>query len=284
MPAPITTDMSGKTCVVTGANTGIGAQIARELARLGGTVVLACRSLERGQAALDEIAAQTGSDRLELMQVDLSSQASIRQFAETLAERHPALQVLVNNAGIWPSERTLSADGIELTFATNVLGYFLLTQLLTPLLLAGAPARIVDVASEMAGHLDLEDLQFERRPFDGLKAYAQSKQSNRMLAWARARRLDGQPLTVNVMHPGGVRTEINRQQGGLYGLVVGAWFRLFGKTVEAGADTAVWLAASDEVAGESGKFWVDRAVRRCRFADEQAEERLWRACEALVGR
>ncbi|HEY3122065.1 MAG TPA: SDR family oxidoreductase [Vicinamibacteria bacterium] len=264
--------LAGRTCLVTGANAGIGKEIARGLARLGGRVVLACRSGERGEAARQEIARTTGNWEVDLLIVDVSSQSSLRAAAQTLAERHPGLHVLVNNAGIFSRERRESVDGIELTWATNVLGYFLLTELLLERVRASAPARIVNVASELAGGLDLEDVEFERRRYDATAAYSQSKQADRTFTWALDRRLRGSGVTANAMHPGAVDTRLLRQ----------AFGSMRGRTPEEGADTAVWLASSPEVEGVSGRWWVDRRERRCRFRNEEEEERLWDLCAAMT--
>ncbi len=283
MTTKIDADLTGRTCLVTGANTGIGKEVAGNLARMGARVILGCRSAERGQAALDEIAAATGSDALELRLVDLSSQSSIRRFAAEVLDAHEAIHVLVNNAAVWPDTRKVTDEGIELTFATNVLGYFLLTDLLLDRLKASGPARIVSVASELARDLDLDDLEFERRPFKGTLAYAQSKQANRMWSASLAERLEGSELTVNCLHPGFVSTELGRGHSGLYGLLVKAAFRLFGRRRDLGADTATWLASSDEVAGESGGFFIDRRKVKCRFHDDAAARAtLWGKCEALI--
>lgn len=281
MPAPIDADLSGKTCVVTGANSGIGKQIAENLASLGAHVVMACRSQERGQAALDDIASRVDGARLELSLLDQSSQASIRDFADRVRRDHPRVHVLVNNAGIYPDRRRLSVDGIELTWATNVMGYFVLTNALLDHLRASAPARIVFVASSLAGGLDLDDLQWERRRFGGIKAYKQSKQANRMLSWVLAETLEGSGVSVNTVHPGGVSTGIGRNQKGLWGLLVRLAFKTQ-KSVEEGADTATWVAASPDLEGISGRFWADRAERPCEFRDMAACRALWQRCEALV--
>src|ERR1700733_14199298 len=158
----IEANLAGKTALVTGANTGIGKEIARDLARLNARVLLACRSEERGQAALDEIVADTGNHKTELRLLDVSSRASVLAFAKELRAREPELHILVNNAGVWLDERRTSVDGVELTWATNVLGVHLMTRELLPLLerggRPGASARIVNVASEMARSLDLGDV------------------------------------------------------------------------------------------------------------------------------
>jgi NAD(P)-dependent dehydrogenase (short-subunit alcohol dehydrogenase family) len=282
MPEPVTADLGGRTCLVTGGSAGIGKAMARELARMRARVVLACRSAERGEAARREIAAETANPEVEVMLVDLSRQASIREFARTFRGRHPALHVLVNNAGVWLQRRQESVEGIEMTWATNVLAYFLLTELLLPALEKAPPARIVNVASELAGDLDLGDVQFKTRPYAGRTAYAQSKQADRMLTWALARRLPGRGVTANAMHPGFVNTELFSKAGGLLGVAASFWAKLQARRPEEGADTAVWLAASPDVEGRSGAYWIDRRERSCRFRDPAAEDALWKVSESMT--
>ena len=283
MPEPLKADLAGRTCLVTGASAGIGRATARELARLGAKVVLAVRDPEKGEGTRSEIARATGNREVEVMVVDLAHQRAIRDFARAVAARHPRLDVLVNNAGVWLRRRRTSPEGIERTWATNVLAYFLVTELLLPLLRAAGEARVVNVASQLAGGLDLTDVEFRRRPYDGRDAYAQSKQADRMLTWALARRLEGTGVTANAMHPGFVATELFRKGGGLMGLAASAYAALRAKRPEEGADTVVWLAASPEPSGRSGLFWIDRQERRCRFRDAAAEEELRRRCERMTG-
>jgi NAD(P)-dependent dehydrogenase (short-subunit alcohol dehydrogenase family) len=195
---------------------------------------------------------------------------------------HPQLHILVNNAGIWSPVRRTNADGVELTWATNMLGYFLGTELLLERLRASAPARIVVVASELAYGLDLDDVGFERRRYSGVAAYAQSKQANRMFTWALARRLEGSGVTANAVHPGGVATGIFRKGGGIGGRLVDLGSRLFARSPARGADTAIWLASSPEVEGRSGRFFADRRERRCPFHGEAFEEQLWARCAAAT--
>ncbi|HXY41516.1 MAG TPA: SDR family NAD(P)-dependent oxidoreductase [Vicinamibacteria bacterium] len=282
MPAAVQADLDGRTCLVTGASGGIGLAAARELARLGARVVLAVRSPERGEAARRAIGEATGSAAVEVAVVDLSSQASISAFARELPARHGRLDVLVNNAGVWTSRKRRSADGIELTWATNVLGYHLATVLLLPLLRAAGRARVVNVASDMAGGLDLTDVQYDRRPWTGRAAYAQSKQADRLLTWALARRLVDTGVTANAMHPGFVATGIFAKGGGVLGRVASLYARLRARTPQQGADTVVYLATSPEVEGRSGRYWADRQERPCGFRDERLEETLWLLCEAMT--
>jgi len=279
--APVGADLSGKTCLVTGASAGIGLAAARALARLGARVVMAVRNPEKGERARRALAEATGGEA-ELALVDVASRDSVRAFARDLAARHPRLDVLVNNAGIWSERRRTAPDGIELVWATNVLGYLQVTDLLLPLLRAAGKARVVNVASQLAGGLDLADVQFRRRRWSGRAAYAQSKQADRMLTWALARRLSGTGVTANAMHPGFVATEIFGKGGGLVSPVASAYSKLRGRSPDEGADTVVWLAASPDVESRSGLYWIARQERPYPFHDEGAEEALWTLCRDML--
>jgi NAD(P)-dependent dehydrogenase (short-subunit alcohol dehydrogenase family) len=181
--------IENKRVVITGATSGIGEEVALRLAGLGAHVVLACRDRPRGDQAAAQVQATAGATRPAVMTVDTSDQRSIRAFVSDYRHTYGSLDVLVNNAGVLLPTRTTSVDDVELTFATNVLGYYLATTELLDALKAGRPSRVVNVASTFAGDLDLDDLQFECRPYDGMSAYAQSKACDRMLTWAFARRL-----------------------------------------------------------------------------------------------
>src|SRR5262245_48221470 len=183
--------MSGKIYIVTGANSGIGKETALGLAQMGARVVMVCRNAEKGKEALEEIRRESGSSQVDLLIADMSSQASVRALAEQILQKYPRLDVLVNNAGGAAPSRTLSADGIEMTLATNHLGPALLTLLLLDLLKASAPARIINVSSEAQrrARLDLNDLQFERRKYRGIAAYGQSKLLMNAFTFELARRL-----------------------------------------------------------------------------------------------
>ena len=269
--------VQGKVFLVTGPTAGIGREIAYALARQGAELVLGCRDLERGSRTAEELRAVPGAGGVEVMQVDTSSRRSIRDFAKTFRAARPRLDVLVNNAGVSQGERKTSVDGVELTFATNVLGYFLLTNELLPVLRESAPARIVNVASAFASDLDLDDLQFERRPYDGMKAYAQSKACNRLWTWALARRLAETRVTANAMTPGFVPgTELSRD---MPPSIRAMFSTRGGRTAAEGADTAVWLATSPDLDGITSKFFSDRRERPCEFRADADEERLWSTCE-----
>jgi retinol dehydrogenase-12 len=187
-------------------------------------------------------------------------------------EKHPALDVLVNNAAVGLPERQESPDGIELTFATNVLGYFLVTNLLLDALRRAPAARIINVASKLASGLDLHDVEFKRRCFDATAAYAQSKQANRMLTWALVRRLQGSSVTANAMSPGSVNTRLLRTFAP----------NMKGQTTSEGADTIIWLAISPAVAGLTNRFWSDRTEQPCQFHNPVEEDALWSLCEAMT--
>jgi NAD(P)-dependent dehydrogenase (short-subunit alcohol dehydrogenase family) len=259
-------------CLVTGATSGIGFEIARGLAHKNCRVVLACRDRVRGETAMKLIASETRHPDVEVLVVDLASQGSIRSGAAEFSQRHPALDVLVNNAGTSSPERWESPDGIEITFATNVLGYHLLTGQLLESLKRAPTARIVNVVSMMAYGLDLEDVNFKRRPYDPSAAYAQSKQADRMLTWALARRLEGTSVTANALHPGVVNT------GLLHALAPG----YSGTTPAEGADTPIWLATSPKVAGVNGRLWVRRSEKPCEFRGRDNEEALWSLCDRMT--
>ncbi len=275
--------MAGKRVIVTGPTSGFGKEIAVQLALSGAEIVLACRDLQRGERTAEEIKRRTGAKNCTVMHIDTSNQDSIHEFARQFRKKYTRLDVLVNNAGINRPQRQLSIDGIELTFATNVLGYFLLTLDLLDVLRASAPARIVNVASSYASDLDLTDLQFDRRVYEGRKAYAQSKACNRMLTWALARRLEGSGVTANAMAPGlVVKTGLYRDTSFRIRLILRVVSLFFGRNVAQGADTAIWLARSSEMEGVNGKFFDQRQEVSCGFRNAEAEEKLWTICEGLT--
>jgi NAD(P)-dependent dehydrogenase (short-subunit alcohol dehydrogenase family) len=279
--------MKGKICLVTGATAGIGTVTARELARMGATVVAVGRDPARGQATVDAIRSETGNSDVHLLRCDLSSQADVRRLAAEYKERFQRLHVLVNNAGAINGERKLSPDGIELTFATNHLAYFLLTELLLDVIKASAPARIVSVASEAhrTGKLDLDDLQYEKRSYAEMGAYGASKLAN--IAWNAelARRLEGTGVTANSLHPGVIATNFGQSGGALMRFGV-KLVRPFLMTVEKGAATTLYLATSPEVEGVTGKYWSKKkAISPNRQAsDPETGKLLWTLSEALVAK
>jgi NAD(P)-dependent dehydrogenase (short-subunit alcohol dehydrogenase family) len=271
--------MRGRVCLVTGGTGGIGLEIARGLARLGAAVTIVGHDAARGHAAVAQIGPSA-----ELLLADLSSQRSIRRLADEVHRRHDRLHVLVNNAGGLFATRQLTADGLERTFALNHLGYFLLTELLLDLLRAGAPSRIVNVASQAhaGAHLDFNDLQSARR-YRPLSVYRRSKLANLCFTYELARRLDGSRVTVNALHPGTAVTELGRHERSWFQLAV-TLVRPFLRSPARAAETAIYLAASPEVEGVTGRYFVDGRPRRSSrdSYDEAVRVRLWRASEALT--
>jgi NAD(P)-dependent dehydrogenase (short-subunit alcohol dehydrogenase family) len=253
--------MSGKICIVTGANSGIGKETALGLAQMGARVVMACRNAKKGEAALEEIRRESGSSQVDLLIADMSSQASVRALAEQIQLKYPRLDVLVNNAGGAALARKLSADGIEMTLATNHLGAALLTFLLLDLLKASAPSRIVNVSSSEAqspARLDTNDLQFERRKYSGIAAYRQSKLLMNAFTFELARRLAGTGVTANCLHPGAVATNIWNPDllPPLIGKLIVAVVKPFMLNSKQGAAVSLYLATSPEVAQVSGEYFV----------------------------
>lgn len=278
-------DAGGRVALVTGANSGIGRATARELARRGFDVWLLCRDAARGHEARDSLARECGPDRIHLALVDLSSLGSIRRFVRDFAPVR--VDVLVHNAGVLPHGRQLSDDGVELTFATNVLGPFALTALLMGRLAQSNDARVIFVASGgmYLQRLDLSLLDADGSAFDGTRAYANAKRAVVILSRVLAERSAASaPITFASMHPGWVDTTALRTSLPKFHAAMGRFLR----TPEQGADTVVWLAASDPAKRASGKLWFDR-----RIAPEyplpwtresvHAREELIALCEKLGG-
>ncbi len=277
------TSMKGKRVIITGPTSGVGREIAAQLAALDAEVILCCRDVKKGNQVALEITSSYGGAKLVVLEVDTSSQESIRRFAKEFRRKYRRLDVLINNAavnrGILP--KVDSVDGIELTFATNVLGYFLLTQELLDLLKRSAPSQIINVASTYASDLDLDDLEFDRRPFESFKAYAQSKACDRLLTWALARRLEGTRVRANAMTPGLI-TDTGLYRNAETQLVERLTQYSGGRTVVQGAKTAAWLASDPEIEKVSGKFFQDYEELPCEFRNKKNEEKLWRICEELT--
>ena len=269
--------MLGKYCLVTGGTAGIGLATALELVRKGASVTIVGRDVARGDSAVAAIRAATGRDTIDFVAADLSDQRRLRAFATAFRERRPKLDVLINNAGGLFGRRRLSADGIEMTFALNHLNYFLLTHLLLPSLRSAAPSRIVNVASEAhrGVSLQFDNLQGEVR-YNRWLAYKRSKLANLLFTYELSRRLAGQSVAANTLHPGFVATDI----GVRHAFVPGILWRI-GKlsaiAVEKGAETSIHLASAPDIAKISGEYFID--CRRARSSeasyDEQAALRLW---------
>jgi NAD(P)-dependent dehydrogenase (short-subunit alcohol dehydrogenase family) len=285
--------MQSKIVLVTGATNGIGLATARELAGMGARIFGVCRAAERCAWAESTIRSETNNQNVKYFCADLSSMADVRALAAEFCQHSDRLDVLVNNAGAFFARRETSADGFEMTFALNHLSYFLLTSLLLDLLTAsgqpGDPARVVVVASEAqaGGTLD-EDVLLGKTRYQGFQAYASSKLCNIVFTYELARRLHEQPVVANVLHPGFVATgfALNNFPGILrpFGAVYQALAKLFVRSPEQGADTAVWLASDPETAQHNGKYFKDRKPIRSQVAsyDLDAARRLWELSERLT--
>jgi retinol dehydrogenase 14 len=251
--------MSGKTCIVTGANSGIGKETALGLAQLGAHVVMVCRNREKGQMALEDIRRESGSSEVDLLIADMSSRASVRALAEQIKQKYSRLHVLVNNAGGASPSGARSVDGIEMTLAANHLGAALLTLLLLDLLKASAPSRIINVSSEAQrrARLDMNDLQFERRKYSGFAAYGQSKLLMNAFTFELARRLEGTGVTANCLHPGVVATNIWSANPPPFILkLIITLAKPFMLNSKQGAEVPLYLAISPGMAQVSGEYFV----------------------------
>ncbi|HEU4723232.1 MAG TPA: SDR family oxidoreductase [Gemmatimonadaceae bacterium] len=283
-------DMAGRVCLVTGASRGLGKATALGLARLGATVVLLGRDERLLSAARDDVAAESDNPHVSTIVADLASFAEIRTGAEELRARHPALHVLVHNAGLNPTRRKLSADGIELTLAVNHLAPFLLTRELLPVLRRGATdrgARVVTVSSmfERFGRIAFDDIQ-GARVWIGTLAYTQSKLANVLFTFELAERLAGSGITANCVDPGLVATDLMRE----HVLFRPRWLKaVWGRVLAsptAGARAAVHAASAPEVARVTGKCFdrYGHEVRTSRQSrNPKTRERLWRVSEQLTG-
>jgi len=276
-------DMRGKICLVTGANSGIGKGTALGLAKMGATVVMVVRNLESGQAAREEIMERSDNDSIDLMLADLSSQSSIRELAASFEEQYHSLDVLINNAAIIPPKRTVTIDGIETQFAVNHLAPFLLTNLLIDMIKTSAPARIINISStaHREGKIDFSDLQSEGKYIRrGWEQYSNTKLANVLFTNLLAQRLIGTGVTANSLHPGVIWTNLWRGfPSYLYPLA-----KLIFKQVEEGAKTTLYLAASLEVEGVSGKYFKDRMpIETAPHAyDQDTAQRLWQVSAELT--
>lgn len=278
-------DVRGLTCIVTGANSGLGKQVALALAERGASVQLLCRNPDRGAAAQRDIRQRSGNPDVQLHIVDLSVQADIRRFAREFEPEQVA--VLVNNAGVLLNERRVSAENIEMTFATNVVGPFLLTELLLPRLKRAEAARVINVTSGgmYLARLHPDDLQFEQRVYYGTRAYAESKRAEVVMArlWADAWR--DSDIAVHAVHPGWAGTPGVAHSLPRFNQVMRPLLR----TPAQGADGIIWLCLTPELDhAENGQLWFDRQARPqhklgIKRNDSAEIAQFWRALHDLVG-
>lgn len=274
--------MKDRTCMITGADSGIGKVMALELARKGANVVMVCRSAERGRAAQKDIASQSKNDAVELMLADLSSMDDVRQLADQFKKSHNRLHVLINNAALWPTKCMKTVDGLEMQFAINHLSHFLLTNLVLDVIKSSAPARIINVSSGLhkRAKIDFDNLQAEKS-YRHMRVYGQTKLANVLFTMELARRLNGTGVAVNCFTPGMTSTRLGR-----YMSKVAQWFmRTFSKSAEKGAETGIYLATSPEVDGVTGKYFANcRQAKPAKISyNKDIAKRLWKVSEQLAG-
>jgi NAD(P)-dependent dehydrogenase (short-subunit alcohol dehydrogenase family) len=277
-----------KSCLITGASSGIGKEVAKQLAQAGHHVIMVCRDSNKGQSALEEIKTQSSLGRVDLLIADLSSQSAIRALADTVRDRYAKLDVLINNAGVVLTHRETSVDGYEKTLATNHLGPFLLTNLLLDLMRSSSPSRIVNVSSAIHkwGSIDFNDLEFKTRKYQFMKVYAQSKLLMNLFTFELAHRLAGTGITVNGLHPGAVNTHLGTANADSFIM------RLLDKTIkffmispQQAAKTPVYLALSPDVADITGKYFLKcKPVSTSPISlDALLAKKAWIVSSKLVG-
>jgi NAD(P)-dependent dehydrogenase (short-subunit alcohol dehydrogenase family) len=274
--------MHDRTCVITGATSGIGLAAAKAIARAGFDMVLVARDEAKAAAVVDEIARAGGRARAKI--ADHASNDEVRRVGTELARELERVDLLVNNAGLIMGERVLTADGLETTFAVNHLAYFQLTAFLREKLEASAPARVVNVASDAhrSGTLEFDNLQGERS-YSAWSAYCRSKLENLLFTYELARRLEGTGVTANCLHPGVVATGFGRSGG----FLVRSLFRLgspFFRSPEKGAETMIYLATSPDVERVSGRYFTDSrdVASSPESYDDEKAARLWELSERIV--
>lgn len=276
--------MKGKVVVITGATSGVGQVAAEELAAQGARMVLVARDKARGAATLKRLRERAPDSMHSVHYADLSRLAEMKRVAREIAAAEPRIDVLINNAGALFNSRQVTEDGLELTFATNHLAYFVLTHGLRERLVDSAPARIVNTASaaHTGAQLDFGDLQ-SARGYRGFKVYARSKLCNILFTRELARRLEGTGVTANCLHPGFVATRFGDQSGGLASYIV-RLAKLLAISPQEGAETLVYLASSEDVSDVSGGyFYRCRRVAPSQEARDAAAERLWLESARMAG-
>jgi len=275
--------MENKIILITGANSGIGKATATALAEMGAHVVMMSRDMNRGEEARQEVMFISKSNQVDLLQCDLASLSDVRRFIA----RYSRLDVLINNAGIYTEKRMETVDGYEYQIGVNHLGHFLLTRMLLDLMKKSSPSRIINVASgaHFGGKIDFADIQSTRK-YSGWKAYAQAKLANILFTYELAHRLEDTGVTANCLHPGFVNSRfgVNRSTGKANLMM--KLMKPFTIEPSAGAETSIYLAASPEVEGVTGKYFAKRKEKASSKAsyDLVSAEKLWNLSEALTAK
>lgn len=278
--------LDGRVCVLSGATSGVGYHAARHLAQGGAHLVLVCRNIEKASSVRDELKRDYDT-QVEIIQADFSRLDDVRRAASVILENHPRLDVLINNAGLHNTTRKLTESGIEVVFCVNHLASFLLTRLLLDRLIASAPARILQINSEghRFGGLDLDDINWEKRKYKGLKGYGASKVAQLLTVWEFADRLKGSGVTINAMHPGEVRSNIGMNNGWLYKMHKRLMILPYLKDADISGDAIYYLAAAPEMADVSGKFFHLTIEEKPapHAMDRSLGNRVWKLSEELTG-
>ena len=274
--------LENKVCLVSGATSGIGRETALGLAKLGGNTVIVARNHEKGEVTKEWMTKKTGNSSIEILVADLSIQANVKAAAEAFSRKYDHLDVLVNNAGVYMAKRQITTDGIEMTFAVNHLGYYMLTLLLLKQLRAADSARVVNVSSgaHYGVRTTFDDINFEKRKFSGYLAYRESKLANILFTLELANRLQN-GIKVNCLHPGVVRTHLARSRG-----IFGKFWRYspFFADAGKGARSSIYLASSTDI-DVSGKYFSNRKEQNPSRAarDAELQKHLWNISENLTG-
>ncbi len=294
-------DLTGKTVLITGANSGIGFETARALLTAGAEVIFAVRDPQKGEEAAQELRKSTGNEQAHVLTLDLASLQSVRAAAAQFLSRWSRLHILINNAGVMATPQGSTVDGFERQFGTNHIGHFALAQQLLPALQAAAPARVVALSS--SGHrrsdIHFEDIQYKNRPYDKWEAYGQSKTADALFGVGFNQHFAQEGITANAVHPGGIHTELQRYVPQEEWRALG-WMDEHGnvnpvfKTPEQGAATSVWAAVGKELEGVGGLYLEDcqeahpfdpahpMTGYRPYALDPEHAERLWKVSEDLV--
>ncbi|MCF8459269.1 MAG: SDR family oxidoreductase [Flavobacteriales bacterium] len=280
--------MKGKTVVITGGNAGIGKATAIALAKKGAEIVITSRSESNAKAAVAEIKSTSGNPAVSYVLVDLSSQKSVRKAAEELKTKCPQIDVLINNAGCYISDLQLNVDGIEMQFGTNHIGHFLLTNLILDNIKASGKARIINLSSiahKSTRALNFDDINYQKEDYGGWKSYSRSKFCNILFTKELALRLEKDGITVNAVHPGGVRTEIAEKNANWFTKLGWIVMKPLMITVEKGAATSIHLASSPQVEGISGHYWAmsKQYWSNKPSQDPELAKNLWLKSEELIG-
>lgn len=279
-------EMTGRICIVTGSNSGIGKQTAFALAKMGATIVMVVRNKIRGEKALNDIISQTKNKNADIMISDLSSMDSIRGFAEEFKKTYSRLDVLINNAGAVFNKRQVTAEGFERTLAVNYLAPFLLTHELLDLLKKSSPSRIINLTSGLTkkGKVDLSDLQNEKN-YSGMQAYTNAKLMLILFTYELAKRLEGTGVTANVVMPGFVATNLGKSSGSLRSAILFKLVRPMQISAKKGAQTSVYVASSEQIGTVSGKcFSKKKTTVTCPLSyDEELQSLLWDKTQSMLG-